>query len=232
MYSILIKPVKSIWQQNSTFLIFILLIFASKSALGDWNTVPSASMKPNIIEGDRIFVNKLAYDLHIPFTQISIARFDNPKRNDIIIFESKVADKRLVKRVVGLPGDQVSLENNRLMINGESAIYSSPSTIDNSEKLILTDKTRYIDLNEAISGKTHSIRLLENVGGVPSTFNTISVPKDHYLVMGDNRNISADSRIIGFVPRKEIIGNTTTVVMSLNYDNYFFPRSSRWLKEI
>src|SRR5205807_8645618 len=94
-----------------------------RSALADWNTVPTGSMKPTILEGDRIFVNKLAYDLRVPLTHVSIFRIADPKRGDIVVFDSKLADTRLVKRVIGLPGDTVEMRDNRLTINGVDAQY-------------------------------------------------------------------------------------------------------------
>ena len=75
-------------------------------------------MKPTILEGDRILVNKMAYDIRVPFTLISLHKIADPARGDIIVFDSAVADKRLVKRVVGIPGDRVELINNILFING------------------------------------------------------------------------------------------------------------------
>ena len=95
-----------------------------RSALADWNLVPTGSMKPTIIEGDRILVNKLAYDLKLPLTHVSLYRFADPARGDIVVFDSRAADTRLVKRVIGVPGDIVEMRDNRLTINGIAARYS------------------------------------------------------------------------------------------------------------
>src|SRR5260221_4787002 len=96
-----------------------------RSAVADWNTVPTGSMKPTILEGDRVRVNKLAYDLLIPLTHVSIFRFADPRRGDIVVFDSKAAETRLVKRVIGVPGDVVDMRDNRLRINGIEARYSN-----------------------------------------------------------------------------------------------------------
>jgi signal peptidase I len=93
------------------FALFVFLMIIFRSALADWNVVPTGSMKPTILEGDRILVNKLAYDFKIPLTHISIYKFADPKRGDIVIFDSKLADTRLVKRVIGLPGDTVEMRD-------------------------------------------------------------------------------------------------------------------------
>src|SRR5450759_5965790 len=102
-----------LWRENRGLMLFVVLMIFFRSALADWNTVPSGSMKPTILEGDRILVNKLAYDLRIPLTHISIYKFADPKRGDIVVFDSKAADARLVKRVIGVPGDLVEMRDNR-----------------------------------------------------------------------------------------------------------------------
>ena len=84
-----------LWKENKTFVIFITLMLVFRSALADWNTVPTGSMKPTILEGDRIAVNKMAYDLRVPFTTISLIKLADPERGDIVVFDSKASDKRL-----------------------------------------------------------------------------------------------------------------------------------------
>src|SRR6266404_7538153 len=104
-------------------LIFALVMFAIRSSLADWNDVPTGSMKPTILEGDRVFVNKLAYDLKVPFTTWHIAEWSNPKRGEIVVFYSPYDGKRLVKRVIGLPGDTLELRNEVLVLNGQPVEY-------------------------------------------------------------------------------------------------------------
>lgn len=212
--------VKNIWRDNKSFIIFIALMLVFRSAVADWNDVPTGSMKPTIIEGDRIFVDKLAYDINIPFIGYSIYKLDDPKTNDIIIFNSTQAGKRLVKRVIGVPGDIVSMQNNRLNINGKPVDYLVQSNTDGIKVL-----------TEQISSTGHSIQLTQTQA-MQTSFRPVKVPANHYLVLGDNRNHSADSRVIGFVPRDEIIGRSNKVVLSLDYDNYFLPRRNRFIKNI
>src|SRR5580765_3137659 len=104
-------------------LILAVILFAVRSSLADWNDVPSGSMRPTILEGDRILVNKLAYDLKVPFTTWHIAEWSNPQRGDIAVFYSPHDGKRLVKRVIGLPGDTIELRDSALVINGEPVTY-------------------------------------------------------------------------------------------------------------
>ena len=202
-----------LWKENRTFILFILLMFIFRSAIADWNQVPTGSMKPTILIGDRILVNKMAYDIRIPFTHISLYKLSDPKRGDIIIFDSAVSGKRLVKRVVGLPGDVVALDHNVLIIDGEKLSYQVESV-----------SSAGMDEMEDLFGVEHLIRIQSRL----SSFAPVVVPQDHYLVLGDNRDNSADSRIIGFVPRKEIVGRARRVVMSLDYNHYYLPRSGRF----
>src|SRR5512135_1934600 len=94
------------WRKEIRPLLLLVLVVCSiRSSLADWNDVPTGSMNPTILEGDRIFVNKLAYDLKVPFTTWRLARWGGPARGDIVVFAAPEDGKRLVKRVIGLPGD-------------------------------------------------------------------------------------------------------------------------------
>lgn len=211
---------RAAWKDSKSFFIFVALMLVFRSSFADWNTVPTGSMKPTIVEGDRILINKMAYDIHVPFSKISLFKIANPVRGDIVVFNSEVADKRLVKRVIGLPGDSVAMINNQLVINSTPVTYDI-STIDelNSDKL------------EHLPGVSHAVRV-KNLSTGFANFNTVIVPAGHYLVLGDNRDNSADSRVIGFIPREEIIGRSRDVVMSFDYDNFYIPRSERFLKRL
>ena len=214
------KLILKIWRENKTFIVFLSLMLLFRSAVADWNTVPTGSMKPTIEVGDRIWVNKLAYDLRVPFTSISLYRVSDPVRGDIVVFDSAVSDIRLVKRVVGVPGDVVEMRDNRVYINGESLSYSSVKITD-----------EFAELRENLVGVEHRVR----VHSKPSTyanFEPVRVPSDQYLVLGDNRDNSADSRAIGFVPRNEMIGRARHVVLSFNYDNFYIPRTERVLEPL
>ena len=211
----------NLWKNNLFFITLILLMVVFRTSVADWNVVPTGSMKPTILEGDRIWVNKIAYDLNIPFTHISLKHFNDPKRDEIIIFDSTIANKRLVKRVIALPGDTVRMENNVIFINGKALDY----------KVINQDQNKII-VEEKNNNSAHNIRLTLGLINRASSFNTLTIPEKFYLVLGDNRNNSADSRFIGLIPRKEIIGRAKHVVMSLNYDNYYLPRTYRFLQKL
>lgn len=210
-----------LWKNNRFLIIFLLLMVVFRTSVADWNTVPTGSMKPTILEGDRIWVNKIAYDLNIPFTHVSLKHFNDPKRGEIIIFDSAIVNKRLVKRVIGLPGDTVRMDNNIIVLNGKALDY----------KLIKQDEKKII-VQEQSHHTAHNIRINPEMINRASSFNSLTIPENLYLVLGDNRSNSADSRFIGLIPRKEIIGRANHVVMSLNYDNYYLPRMYRFFQKL
>jgi signal peptidase I len=217
MKSVLLKA----WREYRGFVLFLVLMTIFRSALADWNVVPTGSMKPTIIEGDRILVNKLAYDFKIPLTHIALHRFADPKRGDIVVFDSKAADTRLVKRVIGLPGDTVEMKDNRLTINGIDARYADVEHGSEATFAI-----------EVYLGMSHRIELAPTGVSRFSTFGPVTVPDGRYLMLGDNRDNSADSRFYGFVPRDEIVGNAKTIVLSLDYDDYYLPRADRFFRAL
>jgi len=214
------KLLNKIWKNNRSLIVFICLMSVFRSAIADWYEVPTGSMQPTIVEGDRIFTNKMAYDLKVPFTKIPLIKISQPDRGDIIVFDSQVANKRLIKRVVGIPGDTVEFKNNFLTINGQHLAYNK-----------LTDSLFSSDINEDLLGIKHRIRISKQPSDVQS-FDAITIPDGYYLALGDNRDNSADSRAIGLVPHNELLGKATRVIVSLDYDDYYFPRKDRYLTKL
>lgn len=200
----------SIYKENKQLLLFIVLMFTFRSSFADWYDVPTGSMKPTIVEGDRILVNKMAYRLDLPFTDIAVIETGKPQRGDIVVFNSKAADNRLVKRVIGIPGDVVSMDRNRLIINGERVRYSGAPAA----------------MTETIGDKRHAMQLTHPLAERHS-FGPVTVPEGHLLVLGDNRNHSADSRYYGFVPQTELLGKASRVLISLDPEDYYLPRTER-----
>src|SRR4030088_3028720 len=115
---------KKVFYEVRLSLLMLLVISSLRSALADWNDVPTGSMKPTIEIGDRVVVNKLAYDLKIPFTTIEVMKWADPQRGDIVVLFSPIDGTRLVKRVIAVPGDTVELVDNQLLINGKAAKWS------------------------------------------------------------------------------------------------------------
>lgn len=222
------ERLNSIWRDWRGFVLFIVVMLIFRSAIADWNQVPSGSMQPTILIGDRIVVDKLAYDLRIPFTLRRLARWHEPERGDVVTFPSPKNEQLLVKRIVGIPGDVVSLKNNLLTINGVQASYSTLEG-ESVPPGAISGPYPFRFLTETILGNTRMIMLEPSslVAGVTS-FGPVTVPAGQYLMLGDNRDNSHDSRYIGFVDRDRILGRAETVAFSLDYDNYFRPRSERF----
>ncbi|HJQ37549.1 MAG TPA: signal peptidase I [Thermoanaerobaculia bacterium] len=214
---------KKVLYEIRVFALMILIVSSLRSALADWNDVPTGSMKPTIQEGDRVVVNKLAYDLKIPFTTVNVWKWGDPKRGDIVVLFSPKDGTRLVKRVVALPGDRVEMRDNQLFINGQLA-KQSPITFVSSE-----DQGPAYVLDEDLSGHMHKIMISPEIGATRS-FGPIAVPAGHYFVLGDNRDNSNDSRYIGFIERRRIVGEAVAVAFSLDRKHYFIPRFNRFFE--
>jgi len=212
---------KKFWKNNKMLFAFILLMSVFRSAVADWYTVPTGSMQPTIKEGDRIIVNKMAYDLKLPFSQLSLLTTGEPKRGEIVVFESKAAENRLIKRMIGLPGDTIAMKDETLYINGKAL-----------EHKIKEKNAQQLFAIEQVDSISHVVRIDKSRSNELSNFSSITVPAGHYLVLGDNRRNSADSRVYGFIPRHELKGKATTIAFSVNYDNYYIPRENRFFKDI
>jgi len=219
------KKLKAIWLEWRSFFVFIALMFIFRSAIADWYEVPTGSMKPTIIEGDRIFVNKLAYDIKLPFTLVTLASWGDPERGDVVVFDSLSDDKRLIKRVVGLPGDIIEIIDNQLFINSKAALYN-----DADQSIVQKywdNKTSAIKLNpviykEQFEDKEHLITVLSYGINQARNFGPYKVPDNKYFMLGDNRDNSADSRFIGAIDRKFILGQANKIVFSTQQYERFF----------
>lgn len=217
-------------QELRPLLITALAIFAVRSSFADWNDVPTGSMKPTILEGDRVFVNKLAYDLKVPFTTLHVAEWGAPKRGDIVVFYSPKDGTRLVKRTIGLPGDVVKLRNDQLIING-SVVEYKPIAEELLHDVSTSDRASSVYASEQLPGRSHL------VAGIPAApamrdFGPYRVPEGSYFMMGDNRDDSFDSRYFGPVRRDRILGRATAVVASVDHSHYYKPRWDRFFSSL
>lgn len=203
----------------------LLVVAAAKSAVADINYVPSGSMKPTIEEGDIVFINKLAYDVRVPFTLTRIATWSAPARGDVVVCFSPADGKRLVKRVVGLPGDTVELRGDVLVVNGaaQTASFASavaaPSNPANAERALV--------LRESLGAHEHAVRILPDRPAARN-FGPVMVPADSYFMMGDNRDNSFDSRFFGPVARTQIVGEAKGIFVSADLEHGLRPRFNRF----
>jgi signal peptidase I len=227
MKAVLVK----LWQGwGKSVLIIVAVMTGFRSAVADWNDVPTGSMKPTILEGDRILVDKLAYDLRVPWFGWSLKRLAEPARGEIVVLYSPQDGVRLVKRVVGVPGDTIELDDNRLIVNGEESEYSALDR-DVIDQLAPAQRQQHVFAKENLTGRLHAVMSTPNRPSARS-FGPVTVPDGQFLVMGDNRDESNDSRFFGFVPRGSIVGRASTVMLSLDPDHSYLPRWHRFWRSL
>jgi signal peptidase I len=206
----------------------VLMILGAKSALADINPVPSGSMKPTVLEGDVVFVNKLAYDLKVPFTTRHLAQWGDPVRGDIVVCFAPDDGTRLLKRVIGVPGDTIELRQDVLILNGTPLAYSNlDAPLTGIAHLERNERAAALFVREALPNHPHPIMVLPRMLA-RRTFGPITVPAGSYFVMGDNRDNSRDSRFFGFVPRREIVGQAKAVFVSADFHHWLKPRFNRF----
>jgi signal peptidase I len=214
------------WRESRGTLVLIALLLTFRSALADWYDVPTGSMQPTILEGERIFVNKLAYGLRVPFTSARAATWSQPRRGDIVTFPSPRDGVRLVKRVAALPGDVVAIRDGVLLLNGvPQPTKSTASPL--AWPLPPDDTGAHRFLEENLDGVNHAVMLTPG-RKLARDFGPLVVPAGQCFVLGDNRDNSADSRFIGCIPLKSLEGSAKAVVLSLDHDRRWKPRWGRF----
>lgn len=218
--------VKKLFAANKGFLCFMLGMLLVRSAVADWYGVPSASMYPTLLVGDRIISNRLAYDVKVPFTDIVLGHVADPQRGDIVTFTSPEDGVRLVKRLIGVPGDVVEMRDEQLVINGVPLTYDALVPAQAGLRMPDYDGAQLV-AQERLPGMAHKVMVLPERMAL-RTFGPLTVPAGQYLMLGDNRDDSKDSRYIGFVPRALLTGRVSRVMFSLDPQRYYLPRLQRF----
>jgi signal peptidase I len=194
------------WMKYLADLAFLAIVLVGRGSFADHYHVPSGSMEPTLQVGDRLAVDKSAYGLRIPLTHVWLSE-KAPRRGDVVVFDSPVDGQVLVKRLVALPGDRVAFDGVHLFLNGQRV----PQGFMQEDARI-----------EYLPGASHPLHPEPYQG--PSMAE-VEVPPRHYLMLGDHRGNSMDSRSWGFVPRENLLGRAVAV--------YYSPReglsgSERW----
>jgi signal peptidase I len=211
-------------RNNKGFLVFLALLGVFRTAIADWNPIPSGSMRPGLLEGDVVYVNRLAFNLKVPLTNMVLARTGEPQRGDVVTFSSPVTGTRLIKRIMALPGDVVEMRNEQLVINGVPASYTHVEQVLEPHRGSLTPAFRY---EENVGGHTQQIQVLPIIAA-RRNFGPVTVPPDQFMMLGDNRDNSEDSRYIGFVPRHLLVGRAVRILVSADIEGNWMPRTERF----
>lgn len=212
--------------------IAFLVAFFFRTTIASPRHIPTGSMIPTIKIGEFIFVNMLAYDIHIPFTRSSLKERSHPSRGEIVVFEyPSDPDKDYIKRVIGIPGDVIEVQDKRVILNG-TPLSLEPIT----DRAVLEDLTPKYDPEQmSLFTETNGehkytvVHMNERPGfDLPPT----TVPADSYFVMGDNRDDSQDSRYWGFVKREKFLGRAGFIWLSFNKDHFPFFRFNRFFTDL
>ncbi len=166
--------------------------------------VEGTSDAPSILTGDRVLLNKAAYDIRIPYTGIILKQRGNPRPGEVVMYRPPGDRIMVFKRVVACPGETIALRNNRIWIHGVPLEYEA---VDRTlyDPVAMTNRLGVVIENESGHGATHLITYTPGAG-THDTFDPVTVPAGHYYFMGDNRDNSLDSRMYGPVPRDRIVG--------------------------
>jgi len=216
---------KNYLRGNLRFIAFLLMLGFVRTAVADWNPIPSGSMRPTILEGDIVLVNRLAFDIKVPLTDVIVAHTGAPKRGDIVTFTRPEDGMRLIKRIAAVPGDTIAMRDNRLTINDEAIDYAPLGKV--VETLV---PGRVIDaerVRETFGTDAHTIQWLSHVAS-RSSFAPMVIPPDQYLMLGDNRDDSEDSRYFGLIPRERLIGRAECVLVSADIKDHWQLRLGRF----
>ena len=219
---------RQFWTEGAgSFVLAILIALTIRWTLLEAYVIPSGSMLPTLLVHDHIFVNKIVYGLRVPFTSDWMIEFSGPRRGDVIVFKyPEKPNQFYIKRVIGLPGDQVFYENGNLFINEQLVEKQVPQGLGQEMHWIRDEhfpgdgpeaKSHYVHWEENLGNAPHNI-LLKKGDQTKVAYGPYKVPTRHYFVMGDNRDNSQDSRFwsLGkqFVPREYLVGRAMFVWLS------------------
>lgn len=194
-----------------SFFPILLAVFLLRSFLYEPFRIPSGSLKPSLLVGDFILVNKFDYGIRLPVIHKKIFKTGEPQRGDIFVFRWPPNPTVLfIKRIVGVPGDHISYINKVLTINGHPIPQDFDKSTTDIDDYGMTQQV--VQKTEDLLGVKHSIYQVPE--RIAFDFKDIVVPENMYFAMGDNRDNSADSRWFGYVPEQNIVGKAVMTWMS------------------
>lgn len=200
-------------------LLLIASVIVIKASLFDWNRIPSESMTPTLQVHDQVTINKMAYTLRVPLTNINLTDIKSPKRGDVVTFHSEEINALAIKRVIGVAGDTVTQVNNEIYVNGEELVKEKVSEDDN-----------YVYYHESIDGRTYNVRHIKKYISSPrKSYGTWRIPEGHIFVMGDNRDNSLDSRFSKnpYIPHNHLRGRAIEVLLNIKLTDPLSPSRFR-----
>lgn len=198
------KGMTTLVDYSRSFFPVLLFVLVIRSFVFEPFRIPSGSMRPTLLEGDYIFVTKYSYGLRLPVTNTKILETGEPERGDVVVFRLPSNPSiNYIKRVVGLPGDTIVYRNHDLYVNGE--LVAKRPAPDGPETF---DREPYV---ESLGGHEHGILLSD--GSLEGEWR---VPEGRYFMMGDNRDNSQDSRVIGTVPEANLVGKAVRIWMHMD----------------
>ncbi len=202
-------------EYSRSFFPVLFIVLLLRTFVAEPFHIPSGSMRPNLLVGDFILVNKFAYGLRLPVLHTKILDLGEPERGDAIVFRFPPDPRKdYIKRLIGMPGDHIKYRNKRLYINGElipvTRIGPYQPQGNGNEDL---DAEVW---NENLLGLEHKILINPTRPNLRAEGEFL-VPEGHYFVMGDNRDNSFDSRFWGFVPEENLVGKAMVIWMNWNF---------------
>lgn len=212
-------PIPWYLDYSRSFLPVLLLVFVLRGFIAEPFRIPSGSMLPTLELKDFILVNKFTYGIRLPIVHTKVLDIKQPERGDVVVFRYPPnPSQNYIKRLVGLPGDEVVYRNKRLFVNGVEVKTSTlDDYIEEGSSIAQTRFEAQIPSSDGDSAAKFSI--LHTKGRSGNSSRRWRVPEGHYFMMGDNRDNSADSRSWGFVPDKNIVGRAFFVWLSFGTED-------------
>lgn len=212
-----------------SFFPVLLAVLILRSFVFEPFRIPSKSMVPTLLVGDFVLVSKFSYGLRLPITHTKILDTGEPERGDVAVFRYPVnPDEDYIKRIIGLPGDKITYRDEQLYVNGKPVPRKELGLYDGPDADVYDQMRLFM---ERLPG-AEPHKMLHVVGRRGPQVINVTVPEGKYFAMGDNRDNSSDSRVWGFVPEHNLVGQAFMIWFSMDFSD-LDPRFSRigtWLR--